>query len=153
MRKEAAQTKNQQIYVRFHTRVDEALTRASESTGLKRATLTAWILETYVRRVNTKIEKGEICLLPNTDAAPDGDTAAPLSAEALGLSSLASLYALKIGRTAGHAPRSIGKPILLTLTPEIEGQLHLLADLCGMSINHFRSAVVATFLIEQNVLT
>ena len=82
----------------------------------------------------------------------DDTTAAPLTPEALGLSAAASLYALKIGRTVSHAPRSIGRPILLTLQSEIDSQLHMLADLCGMSINHFRSAVVASFLIEQKVL-
>ncbi len=145
-----ADGKNQQIYVRFHIRVDEALTRASESTGLKRATLTAWILETYLRRLNEKLESGELSLTPD---APNGDDVPRLPPERVGLSPLASLYALKIGRTANHAPRSIGKPIILTLSPAQESQLRLLAELCGMSVNHFRSAVVATFLMEQNVLT
>ena len=141
---------SKQSYVRFHVRVDEALDRAVESTGLKRATLTAWIISTFIRRINEQPE-----ILENAFAAQrenDSMTGAPLTPEALGLSSTASLYELKIGRTVSHAPRSIGRPILLTLAPEIDSQLRMLADLCGMSINHFRSAVVASFLIEQKVL-
>lgn len=138
---------SKQCYVRFHVRVDEALTRASEATGLKRATLTAWILQTYLRGLNEKIERGELSLTP--DAAAEMLTIPP---ERLGISPAATVYALKIGRTAGHAPRSIGKPILLTLPPEAQSQLKLFADLCGLTLNHFRGAVVASFLIEQKVL-
>ncbi|MBQ8717800.1 MAG: hypothetical protein IJY66_00865 [Clostridia bacterium] len=141
---------SKQSYVRFHVRVDEALDRAVESTGLKRATLTAWILSTFVRRINEHPEILEKAFSASREH--DDTAAAPLTPEALGLSAAASLYALKIGRTVSHAPRSIGRPILLTLQSEIDSQLHMLADLCGMSINHFRSAVVASFLIEQKVL-
>ena len=147
-----ANEKSKQSYVRFHTRVDEALDRAVESTGLKRATLTAWIISTFIRRINEQPERLEKALSSLRDAAADGEERAPLTPEVLGLSSAASLYELKIGRTVSHAPRSIGRPILLTLAPEIDSQLRMLADLCGMSINHFRSAVVASFLIEQKVL-
>ena len=146
-----ATDKTKQSYVRFHMRVDEALDRAVESTGLKRATLTAWILSTFVRRIQEQPECLEKALRKLRES-DEGDGGNPLTPEALGLSPAASLYALKIGRTANHAPRSIGKPILLTLPCEIDGQLRMLADLCGMSINHFRSAVVASFLIEQKVL-
>ena len=148
-----ANEKSKQSYVRFHTRVDEALDRAVESTGLKRATLTAWILSTFIRRINEQPERLEkaLALLRET-AQDDGEVRAPLTTEALGLSPAATLYELKIGRTVAHAPRSIGRPILLTLSSEIDGQLRMLAELCGMSINHFRSAVVASFLIEQGVL-
>ena len=144
-------TKNEQRYVRFHVRVDEALTRASESTGLKRATLVAWILSTYLRTINEKIERGEISLVPM--AAPDTDAPTALRPEDLGISPLSLLYSLKIGRSEGHAPRMIGKGLLVTLPPAEWVQLSTMADLCEMSVNHFRSAVVATFLIEQQVLT
>lgn len=144
-------SKNQQTFVRFHVRVDEALTRASESTGLKRATLTAWILSTYLRTVSEKIERGEISLTQSVATAED--MPGVLRPEDLGISPLALLYSLKIGRSEGHAPRMIGKALLVTLPPSDCSQLTMLADLCGMSVNHFRSAVVATFLIEQKVLT
>ena len=120
--------------------VYEALTRGAESTGLRRATLAALIIETFLRRFGERCERGE--LLPQQGMTP----------EALGLSPLASVYSLKLGRTAGHAPRSIGKPIILTLPPASARQMQLLARLCGMSINNFRSAVVASFLIEQGLL-
>ena len=141
---------SKQSYVRFHVRVDEALDRAVESTGLKGARLTAWIISTFIRRINEQPEILEKAFA--TQRENDSMTGAPLTPEALGLSSAASLYELKIGRTVSHAPRSIGRPILLTLAPEIDSQLRMLADLCGMSINHFRSAVVASFLIERKVL-
>lgn len=130
-----------QVYIRFHQRIDEALTRASESTGLKRATLTAWIIEAFLRQVDEKCANGSLSLEQKN-----------LSPELLGLSPLASLYAMKRGRSVGHAPRVIGKPILLTLPPTSERQLRLLAQLCDMSTNHFRSAIVATFLINQGIL-
>ena len=47
---------------------------------------------------------------------------------------------------------AIGKPIILTLPPASERQIHLLARLCEMTVNHFRSAIVASFLIEQGLL-
>ena len=145
-----ANEKSKQSYVRFHTRVDEALDRAVESTGLKRATLTAWIISTFIRRIHEQPEILEKAFAAQREN--DSMTGAPLTPEALGLSPAATLYELKIGRTVAHAPRSIGRPILLTLSSEIDGQLRMLAELCGMSINHFRSAVVASFLIEQKVL-
>ena len=131
---------SKQIYIRFHEKVDEALTRGAEATGLRRATLVAWIIETFLRRFDEKCERGELTLQQG------------MTAESLGLSPLASVYALKLGRTTGHAPRAIGKAIILTLPPASERQMQLLARFCGMSANHFRSAVVASFLIEQGLL-
>ncbi|MBQ7318693.1 MAG: hypothetical protein IJW97_00740 [Clostridia bacterium] len=131
---------NKQVYIRFHERVDEALTKGAEATGLRRATLVAWIIERFLRSFEEKCNKGELQPQPG------------MTAEQLGLSPLASLYALKLGRSFGHAPRAIGKPIILTLPPASERQIHLLARLCEMTVNHFRSAIVASFLIEQGLL-
>jgi hypothetical protein len=141
--------RDNQSYIRFHVRVDDALNQACESAGLKRATMASWILNTYLRRLHERIESGDLSLLPEMDEAGN---AKPFSLERLGLSAAASVYALKRGRTVAHAPRSIGKPILLTLPTEATSELRFLADLCGMSLNHFRSVVVASFLIEQKVL-
>ena len=144
--------KNRQVYVRFHVRVDEALDQAAELTGLKRASLVSWIICKHIRMLNQKVEAGELSLC-GAGMPVDNEQDAPLLDEgSLGLSPMSTLYGLKIGRTTGHAPRAIGRPILLTLPPEIESELRLLAELGGMSVNHFRSAIVASFLIEQGVL-
>ncbi len=140
----AQASKGRQVYVRFHHRIDEALTTASEQTGLKRATLAAWIIDTHLRQLQKKQQ----------DARKDGTDLQVEKGrdERLGLSPAAGIYALKIGRTAAHAPRATGKPLILTLSPEVESQLRLLAELNEISVNHLRSAIVATFLIERGVL-
>lgn len=136
--------KGRQVYVRFHHRIDEALTTASEQTGLKRATLAAFIIETHLK----KLQKEQAA------AASAQEKPAPKTSRTacLGLSSAAELYALKIGRSVSHAPRATGKPLILTLPPAVESQLRLLAELNEMSVNHLRSAIVATFLIEKGIL-
>lgn len=139
-------TKSRQVYVRFHRRIDEALTEASEQTGLKRATLAAWIIETHLKKLQKQ---------PLSSYAPEGsfgEEDALTAIERLGLSPASEIYALKIGRSEAHAPRATGKPLILTLPPETESQLRLLAELHGISVNHLRSAIVATFLIEQGIL-
>jgi hypothetical protein len=120
--------------------VDEALTKGAEATGMKRATLVTFILENFLRQLDEKCESGALVLQPG------------MTPEQLGISPLASLYALKLGRSVGNAPRAIGKPMILTLTPAADRQIRLLAQLCEMTLNHFRSAVVTTFLIEQKML-
>lgn len=137
-------SKGRQVYVRFHHRIDEALTTASEQTGLKRATLAAWIIDTHLKKLQKK--------QPLSPDNGEDDKKMLTQDERLGLSPLAQLYALKIGRSVAHAPRATGKPLILTLPPEAESQLRLLAELNGISVNHLRSAIVATFLIEQGVL-
>jgi hypothetical protein len=147
-----AGNKNRQVYVRFHVRVDEALDQAAELTGLKRASLVSWIICKHIRMLNQKVETGELSLTGIGSPLADGQDVPTLDERALGLSPMSTLFGLKIGRTPGYAPRSIGRPILLTLPPEVESELRLLAELGGMSVNHFRSAIVASFLIEQGVL-
>ena len=137
-------SKGRQVYVRFHHRIDEALTAASEQTGFKRATLATWIIERHVDRLRRLQRLSSIRL--------HEDKPAMTTNEWLGLSPAAELYALKIGRSAGHAPRATGKPMVLTLSPATESQLRLLAELNEMSVNHLRSAIVATFLINRGIL-
>lgn len=146
--------KNRQVYVRFHIRIDEAIDKASELAGLKRASLVSWIIGNHIRALNHKVERGELTLV--SDMANDKISEPGITLQAnlsqMDLSPASTLYHLKIGRTVAHAPRSIGKPILLTIEPEVESGVHLYAELCGMTVNQFRASIVASFLMEQGIL-
>lgn len=134
------------VYVRFHKQLDEALNVASEATGMPRATLVTWIIETHLQRLDE--QHPSQAMLPSPDF-----TGAPTDPETrLALHPASGVYALKIGRTAKHAPRSIGKLILLTIPAAQESRLRLLAEVNEISVNHLRSAIVATFLLENGML-
>ena len=121
------------IYIRFRKDLDDLISQEALRTNTHKATLVGSVLTEYIRTLSSSCQ-GRITSLNKTS---------------LGFSSLSSSFFVKHGRSV---ERVLGKPMRVTLKMVDEGNMRLAALSTGYTITQFRTAIMVTWVTQNNLL-
>ena len=121
------------IFVRFQKTLDDIIEEYAKNTSTPKATVVRRAMTDYIRNLDASCQ-GRFDLLDKSDLA---------------FSSLSSSFFVKPGRAI---ERSLGKPMRVTLKKFDEGNMRLAAASSGYSLPQFRTAIMVTWALKENLL-
>lgn len=127
-------TDNKVIYIRFRKDLDDLIAQEALRTNTHKATLVGGALTEYIRSI----------------ASSCGGKVSSIDKTSLNFSSLSSSFFVKTGRTV--TGRALGKPMRVTLKMVDEGNMRLAALSTGYTITQFRTAIMVTWAVQNNLL-